>query len=264
MNTAQTERLLFGVAWGMYLLLVITSGGLASFLASWQHGLVIAAAVALGLLMVGAAWGGGETPAVPHPPAYHHQPADHHQPPARAPTDHVLQTLIHCLPLFLITSLGVTSLGGQAFRVSSLGPDGFRAPTATADHDSHDFNLADVYADKAELPAEATLIGMIFAPTAADFASLPGVDLGGFDAGKKPAPSPVMLYRFQIVCCAADAVPLFVMLDGLDRTRFANDTWITVRGRLDRPQPPTNLGTLHVIDSQAIPAPAEPYLRRKL
>jgi uncharacterized repeat protein (TIGR03943 family) len=42
----------------------------------------------------------------------------------------------------------------------------------------------------------------------------------------------LMLFRFAIVCCAADAFPVGILVKHTDAGRFANDTWVSVTGQL--------------------------------
>lgn len=240
MTPANTDRFMLCLCWGAYLTVVIASGGLASFIAGWQHGLVITAAVAFALLVLGAWWGGHDI-----------DNSDQHQHATKTPTDQVLHTLVHCLPLFLITALGVTSLGGQAFSIGS----GHAPAPAVIDQTPHELTLADITVDNPNLPDEVTLIGMAYTPTADDYLQLDGLT---------HTTGPMLLYRFQIICCAADAVAMYVAVQGIDGSRFANDTWLRVHGRLERPKPPSNRGVVHVTTVEVIPLPEEPYIRRKL
>ena len=50
----------------------------------------------------------------------------------------------------------------------------------------------------------------------------------------------------------------------VDRTRFANDSWVRIIGTLTPPAPPANVGILRAISIEAISEPAEPYLKRSL
>ena len=259
MKPSSIDRLILCIAWVTYLLMVIGSGGLASFLASWQHGLVIGATGAFVLLMLGS-WLGTETGT---------STPDTHQHETKSPTDQLIHTLVHCLPLFLISALGVTSLGGHAFTFSATPSASLEAaqsnpPTGNnplADLTPKDLALrqltiADVYASKMVLPAEIDVVCMIYRPTDADYARLPG--------SLTREAVPLLLYRYQITCCAADASPIFLALNGLDPLKFPNDTWVTVKGRLAPPTPPNNIGSLAVISVEPVSTPSEQYLSRPL
>ncbi|HET6503686.1 MAG TPA: TIGR03943 family protein [Amycolatopsis sp.] len=75
-------------------------------------------------------------------------------------------------------------------------------------------------------------------------------------------PNSVLLARMVITCCAADAFPVTVHLDGAQAAGYANDTWLEVTGqvvpgtatRADNYTADFRLATI-----RRIPAPADPY-----
>ena len=248
-NSQNPDRLLLCLCWIVYLGMICTSGGLSSYIAVWQHSLVLVASAVFVALTLLSWWG-----SVAAHEAQHEQTHEHHQHQHKVPIDQVIQTLIHCLPLFLIAGLGVTSLGGQAFANS-----GFRTPTSNSKPLAEDpvnpseFDLADVYSGR-PLPHSVTLSGMSYTPSDEDYARLP--------SGTTKELMPVLLYRYQVTCCAADASPIHVGLSNVDRARFPNDTWIRISGTLTAPTPPANVGLIHVTSAEIIPEPSEPYLKR--
>lgn len=42
----------------------------------------------------------------------------------------------------------------------------------------------------------------------------------------------LVCYRFRITCCAADALPVFILIDPKEDSGLANDSWVRARGRL--------------------------------
>jgi putative membrane protein len=69
------------------------------------------------------------------------------------------------------------------------------------------------------------------------------------------------VYRFLITCCAADALPLAIALDGDLSAEFVSDQWVAVEGVFDLEpinDQPVPLITIHRI--KAVKAPAVPYL----
>lgn len=263
MTIASIDRFLLCLAWITYLAIVIFSGGLSSYLAQWQHVLVISATVTFVLLMLGS-WWGTQTRSKTGTPQ-----ADHHQHETRSPTDQLIQTLVHCLPLFLISALGITSLGGHAFNIAAATSARQQANPADPVPGNNPLNdlppgstiqgpltIADVYAAKTILPAEIEIIGMTYRPTDADYERLPG--------SLTRQSVPLLLYRYQITCCAADASPIFLALIGFDPLTYPNDTWVTVKGRLTPPSPPNNIGRLDVISVVPTATPSEQYLSRPL
>lgn len=69
------------------------------------------------------------------------------------------------------------------------------------------------------------------------------------------------VYRFLITCCAADALPLAIALDGDHTDEFANDQWVAVEGVFDlepineRPVP-----LITILRIKPVKAPTMPYL----
>jgi uncharacterized repeat protein (TIGR03943 family) len=74
----------------------------------------------------------------------------------------------------------------------------------------------------------------------------PSSDAGGF-----------RIARYQIACCAADAVASVVRVTGASGTRPARDQWVTVTGTFT---PATDgVPELHAISLAEIPTPVDPY-----
>lgn len=72
----------------------------------------------------------------------------------------------------------------------------------------------------------------------------------------------VVLYRYQIICCAADAQPIAVILQGGLPEGLANHDWARVRGVAQRQQSKRKLPvlSLSVEELVKISPPAQPYL----
>lgn len=70
---------------------------------------------------------------------------------------------------------------------------------------------------------------------------------------------PVVLLRFSMVCCAADAVPVAVQVAGLAPAEVEDGMWIEVRGRVGDFQ---GEPLLHADAWKRVPTPAEPFLKR--
>jgi uncharacterized repeat protein (TIGR03943 family) len=83
------------------------------------------------------------------------------------------------------------------------------------------------------------------------------VELTGFVTHSRDLPEGTLgLTRFQISCCAADAVPYTVPVV-MDPASRSDDTWLRVTGRLAR------RGGVYVLDpvaTEVVEAPADPYL----
>lgn len=71
----------------------------------------------------------------------------------------------------------------------------------------------------------------------------------------------MLLYRFAIACCAADATPLAVVLEGLPpETSFTEEGWFQVRGVTRTLSDDSHLIAIRVDHFEAIPVPDKPYL----
>lgn len=70
------------------------------------------------------------------------------------------------------------------------------------------------------------------------------------------------LARMSIGCCAADAFPVKVRLDGQDLSGLANDTWVRIVGMV-QPGSATmannHVSTVSVTSAEEIPQPEDPY-----
>ena len=229
-----SDRLLLSSCWLIYLVAIATSGGFVTYLAGWQHPLAWTGVGVFAALVAVAWWGRAPQASTPRFSGF----------------DILMQTAVHCLPVLLLAGIGNQALGRHA---AQLAPQTVRAGPAPAASD--ELTLSDLYRRHAVLPAETTLIGMTFVPTDADCARLPG--------GLTRADVPLLLYRYEITCCAADAAPVFVILHGLDPAAYRDDTWLRVTGKLTPPGGPTNLARLEVEAATGVPPPASSYLSRR-
>jgi uncharacterized membrane protein YcgQ (UPF0703/DUF1980 family) len=101
-------------------------------------------------------------------------------------------------------------------------------------------------------------IGMVYAPDAKAIRRLSG--------NPNPERVPLLLYRFEITCCAADARPRAVILTGVPPQAHVSDTWLRITGNL---VPSAfvgyDSGGLPVLDAtkvEVIPVPKHPFLER--
>jgi uncharacterized repeat protein (TIGR03943 family) len=65
------------------------------------------------------------------------------------------------------------------------------------------------------------------------------------------------LARYQIACCAADAIPVVVRVVGIQEGLPSRDQWVTVTGRFERTS--GDIPVLAAITVSPIPPPNEPY-----
>lgn len=109
-------RLVQSIGWMAFLALLLLGGGYTSYIADWQHWVLVSAtALFAGLVLVDALLNRGA----------HDHDHEHHDHDHGTATDQWVQTLVHLLPLFLALTLGVTTLGSQAIT-------SFQRPTSYA------------------------------------------------------------------------------------------------------------------------------------
>lgn len=325
-------RLVQSIGWMAFLGLLLVGGGYASYIASWQQWVLIAATALFGLLVL--------IDAVVNRPGQHHD-HEHHDHDHGTATDQWVQTLVHLLPLFLFLTMGVTTLGSQSLSslthaaphsvLSSRHASGASdlptasptaAPTATTPITDAPTtttpattpataapgttqppvepttpaptNAADPAATPAATlvdgptPAEPTaapvtakdpalpaavplplmelyypkkhpgvtrveVIGRLMIPTAEELAKVP--------PEMDKADLKLLLYRYVMTCCAADAAPVFVVLRGREPDGLKVDDWVKITGTWI---PAPNLGDMVklAVDSLTlIEQPAEPFLQ---
>lgn len=301
-------RLIQCVGWLVFLILLATGNRHSAYIASWQHGIVIAAALGFAVLLIcdlAFNRGGDHT----------HDGHDHHDHEHLSASDRWLHSAVHLLPLFFVIAVGSSGLGAQAITIVKAStsraqaqpaavkpepapakPDpATPAPTKTGPASSPTTppvattpapetapvsNLADgpsspeptvTKAEPADhsvaLPLTLTqlyfpakhpgvtkveTIGRILVPTAEDLKKVP--------ADVDTSEMKLMLYRFHMTCCAADARPVFIILLGHDTKGLENETWAKVTGRW---VPAPGLGDmvkLVVEKLEIVPPPAEPYI----
>ena len=74
-------------------------------------------------------------------------------------------------------------------------------------------------------------------------------------------PGQIVIFRFVIVCCAADAMPVEAVVKSPKTAAFKPDDWIRVAGTLQTETKDGNLVPVIQADQiDSIPAPDEPYL----
>ncbi|HEX3135295.1 MAG TPA: DUF1980 domain-containing protein [Planctomycetota bacterium] len=320
-------RLVQSIGWMAFLGVLLLGGGYANYIASWQQWVLIAAtAVFGGLVLIDALMNRVSD-------AHDHKHHDHDHGTA---TDHWVQTLVHLLPLFLLLTLGVTTLGSQPIvdfgrpaPTSVLSSRHAATDDRAATHETHQAasnpqpaptqpaqtqppTIAPAHATPntphptttpaIETPAAVALLDgptppepPSTAPQAADLAAptkaaavpLPLLEL--YYAKKHPGITRVetigrlmiptaeemakvppeinrgdlklLLYRYVMTCCAADAAPVFVVLRGQDTTGLKIDDWVRVTGTWI---PAPALGDMVKLDVDSltkIEQPAEPFLQ---
>jgi len=74
----------------------------------------------------------------------------------------------------------------------------------------------------------------------------------------------VLLYRYLIACCAADASPVLVVMRGEVPEQLEADDWLRVRGRLLPRNRERRLPVLEIEQMRKVEPPSDPYLYQEL
>ena len=88
------------------------------------------------------------------------------------------------------------------------------------------------------------------------------VRMVGFVVRSEEAPADIlMVVRFKITCCAADATPVAVAARWAKAGAFTSDTWVEVRGRVERQMIQGREVTVIVADEvREVAQPDQPYI----
>jgi putative membrane protein len=71
----------------------------------------------------------------------------------------------------------------------------------------------------------------------------------------------IMVGRFTITCCVADAVALGIVVETTQAAILESNTWVRVKGKIQVIQDEEKLKPLlQAIEVETIPEPAQPYL----
>ena len=71
----------------------------------------------------------------------------------------------------------------------------------------------------------------------------------------------LLLYRYVMNCCAADAAPVFVVLKNYKKDGLEIDTWVKVTGAWIKPHELGDMAKIEVDTLEQIPEPKDPYLQ---
>ncbi|MEO5365410.1 MAG: hypothetical protein H7831_03460 [Magnetococcus sp. WYHC-3] len=176
----------------------------------------------------------------------------------------LLASGVHWVPLLVFLLAGVTSLklpegtvpqGGIQTRLldpSRLAADG-AGPGGELSDGSVETDLIRLLGREIpEEPYAAELVGRVM--------RLTREQIGESFVGWPEDVEPVILYRYAVACCAADATPLGIALLDLGALSFPQDGWVRVRGQVvPFLQDPFRVG-LRVESLEETDKPDNPYL----
>jgi uncharacterized repeat protein (TIGR03943 family) len=178
----------------------------------------------------------------------------------------VLRALTLLTPVLFLVLVPEVHLGNYAFRNRYVG---HHAPTDARRTDSGNPSMGrgstlpegrDRGGGEAE---EQTILELLRDPAAFDGrrVSFSGMILRDESLKQRFGGRDTVVYRFLINCCAADALPLAIVLDPAPAAAFQNDQWVRVKGtfqllEIDQKQLPFVARAV----VEPIPAPKFPYL----
>lgn len=237
-------------AWGLALLWLLTTGSFAKFIAPSLWWLLLLGVVCLLVFLVGIIIsGGGES--------HHHGQADNAW----------VRAAVVLMPLAFVTmAIPQGSLGSYALekRATDLfdGPveitlEEKKTPDLVSDSPSAN--------DQSQTPPgsvqarELTLTNLLY-----DLEADPEIRVtteGMIFHSKRLSDGQCMLFRFVMTCCAADAMPVSVILVHPDVDTFPGDAWVRVTGIAHMQAiRGVNRAVLKAEQVEQIPEPRRPYL----
>ncbi|MFH0878744.1 MAG: hypothetical protein V2A34_03440, partial [Lentisphaerota bacterium] len=163
----------------------------------------------------------------------------------------IIRVLILICPLAYLSITRGLSLDSRAFqrRWTGLGVTHgvFSAPPGVTTNTSPEATLLDLaYRPEVYTGRQVAVIGMIHHDAKMQ-------ERFGINS--------IVLYRFAISCCAADAMPAAILLVGGDLADWPDDTWIQAEGRfLLKPDKDQKAPTLELHTATQIKKPRRPYL----
>ena len=130
-----------------------------------------------------------------------------------------IKAAILILPLFFLWTIYGQSLGADAFAKRALNPgqivikgDPNQLKSSSRTSTEHGISLLDLLADAEKFDGKrVTTEGMVY-------------------RSEKNGENTFMLFRFAVVCCAADALPLAVEVKSMPAEILNNDVWVRVEG----------------------------------
>jgi uncharacterized repeat protein (TIGR03943 family) len=77
---------------------------------------------------------------------------------------------------------------------------------------------------------------------------------------EKDHPNEMVVFRFVVVCCAADAIPIQMVVESPKTSAFKNDDWVRLRGTIQLPSDGKKVPVFVADQIYSVDAPDEPYL----
>jgi uncharacterized repeat protein (TIGR03943 family) len=133
-----------------------------------------------------------------------------------------IKAAILILPVLFLWTIYGQSLGTDAFAKRALSPDqnfslnrSYLKTLPARSASNHTTTLLDLMLDAEKFNRRQVAVeGMVY-------------------RGQKMKPNRFKLFRFAIICCAADALPFSVDVQTATESDLANDSWVRVEGRFN-------------------------------
>lgn len=173
---------------------------------------------------------------------------DRNQPPG---LNEVIRVLILICPLAYLPLARGVSLDSRAFQHRWMGLTGTNSVSSGSSGDTTNTSAEVTILELANRPVTYTgrhvaVVGMIHHDT---------------KIRERFGTNSVLLYRFAISCCAADAMPVAIVLSGGDLTDWPDDTWIQAEGRFVlQPDKDQADPVLELNAATQVKKPRRPYL----
>lgn len=261
-----SHPLVRGLLWLAFLLVLLGEGRYRGFIAAWQVWLVLGSAIAVTVATLATA--------VSREPTCDHLGHDHRGTTWRG-------TVLHAVPLCAVLALGDGGLGQHAlehtgmWRPSAEPPVSarplippFRPVLSMTPKRAGDLLPAGATADASvplrldlhRLYRPGALLGVERVVVIGKFQAATQVKPEQLPPGADPAQVHGSLYRFVMICCAADARPVMVTVIGEPPPAGLDPgTWVEVKGRWLRPEP-AGLAGIAAERWSVVPAPENEYL----
>ncbi len=178
-------------------------------------------------------------------------------------TSAILRALVLLIPVLYYVVMPDTMLGNQAFKKRFIGTNNGaisrQAPTTLSSPGAENnpnaaAPLGFVESMQQAVPQERTILDIIRSPNLFKEKRVIVTGMIMRDEELKPhfGGRDTVVYRFMINCCAADALPLTIVLDTDQTDAFAKDQWVQVDGIFDLKQ----------INGKPVPMLLKPQIKR--
>ena len=231
------------LAWTTFVLAIVSGGYLRYYLAPWNARVVTAGGVMLGVLFVAG------FALVPEPD----EPAPFKR--LRA----WFLTMSHFVPLVLFVIVGPSMPGLDVMSHAAFMPlspprerdEGLPRHASPGEHLS--VSIADLRTAPEKFEGEPIeVLGRIHLITEEERKALP--------PAAESKNIRMLLYRYMITCCVADAVPISCVTQDVKPETVTDDEWYRVRGRCHYEQKGLDIPFIAVESLERVPEPVNPYL----